>query len=88
VLLPGLADEADAELLARRVVDELARPFFVNGCWIRISASVGVAVQPAGVTDGDPLRDADIAMYNAKFNGKNNLVCFDTMLRDRIATAA
>jgi diguanylate cyclase len=87
VLLPGLTDEADAEVLARRLVDELSRPFLIGDQSVQIGASVGVAVQPAGVT-GDPLREADIAMYNAKFSGKNSVVCFGSMLRDRIATAA
>jgi diguanylate cyclase (GGDEF)-like protein len=88
VLLTGLALESDAESLARRVVTELATPFAIEGQEVSISASVGVAVQPFDVADGDLLRDADIAMYNAKFSGKNNLVCFDPMLRDRIVTAA
>jgi diguanylate cyclase (GGDEF)-like protein len=87
VLLPGLTDAADAEVLGRRLVDELSRPFHIGDQSVQIGASVGVAVQPAGVV-GDPLREADIAMYNAKFSGKNSVVCFDTMLRDRIATAA
>jgi diguanylate cyclase (GGDEF)-like protein len=87
VLLPGLTNESDAETLGRRLVDELSRPFVIGVHVVQIGASVGVAVQPAGVT-GDPLRDADIAMYNAKFSGKNSVVCFDSMLRDRIATAA
>jgi diguanylate cyclase (GGDEF)-like protein len=87
VLLPGLTNEADAEFLARRLVDELSRPFLIGDQSVQIGASVGVAVQPAGVV-GDPLREADIAMYNAKFSGKNSVVCFDSMLRDRIATAA
>jgi len=87
VLLPGLTDEVDAEVLARRLVDEMSRPFLIGDQSVQIGASVGVAVQPAGVT-GDPLREADIAMYNAKFSGKNSVVCFGSMLRDRIATAA
>ena len=88
VLLAGLAQDSDAEFLARRVVDEMARPFVIDGEPVQISASVGVAVQPEGAAADDLLRDADIAMYNAKFSGKNNLVCFDSMLRDRIVTTA
>jgi diguanylate cyclase (GGDEF)-like protein len=85
MLLDGLVDERDAEITAERIVAELARPFTIDGRTVGISASVGVAVQHAGGGDaGDLLRDADIAMYNAKFSGKNNLVCFDSVLRDRI----
>jgi diguanylate cyclase (GGDEF)-like protein len=86
VLLDGLNGARDAEAIARRVVMELAIPFHVDGNTVRISASVGVALQPPGRPGraGDLLRDADMAMYNAKFNGKNNLVWFDSMLRDRM----
>jgi diguanylate cyclase (GGDEF)-like protein len=88
MLLDGLHGD-DAELLARRVVTELARPFHVDGRTVRISASVGVAVhrpdQGRGRA-GDLMRDADIAMYNAKSGGKNDLVCFDAGQRDRMAT--
>jgi diguanylate cyclase (GGDEF)-like protein len=84
MLLDDLADERDAESTAGRIVAELARPFTIDGQTVDISASVGVAVQRSGAT-GDLLRDADIAMYNAKFSGKNNLVRFDAVLRDRIS---
>jgi diguanylate cyclase (GGDEF)-like protein len=88
MLLDGLASERDAELTAQRVVAELVAPFTIDGRTVNISASVGVAVQRSDSGDaGDLLRDADIAMYNAKFSGKNNLVCFDSVLRDRIITA-
>jgi diguanylate cyclase (GGDEF)-like protein len=87
MLLDGLAGERDAEVTAERIVAELVRPFTIDGRTVNISASVGVAVQRSGSGDaGDLLRDADIAMYNAKFSGKNNLVCFDAVLRDRIIT--
>ncbi|HEU5110090.1 MAG TPA: GGDEF domain-containing protein, partial [Micromonosporaceae bacterium] len=87
VLLDGLNGPRDAEAVARRVVTELALPFHLDGHTVRISASVGVALRPPGpgpILAGDLLRDADIAMYNAKFSGKNNVVWFDSMLRDRI----
>ena len=88
MLLDGLADERDAEATAERIVAQLARPFTIEGRTVNISASVGVAVQRAGGGPaGDLLRDADIAMYNAKFSGKNNLVCFDSVLRERISAS-
>jgi predicted signal transduction protein with EAL and GGDEF domain len=90
MLLDGLADERDAEATAKRIVAELARPFVVDDRTVTISASVGVAVQRPGSGAGDAgdlLRDADIAMYNAKFSGKNNLVCFESGLRELISAA-
>jgi diguanylate cyclase (GGDEF)-like protein len=85
MLLDGLNGVRDADAIARRVVMELAIPFQLDGHTVRIGASVGVALQaPGPVRPGDLLRDADMAMYNAKFSGKNNVVWFDAMLRDRI----
>jgi diguanylate cyclase (GGDEF)-like protein len=85
MLLDGLIDERDAERLARRIVTDLSQPFVVDGHTVGISASVGLAVQPAGPGQaGELLRNADLAMYNAKFSGKNNLARFDNLLRDRI----
>lgn len=87
MLLDRLAVDGNAEVTAERIVAELARPFTIHGQTVNITASVGVAVQRAGSRGaGDLLRDADIAMYNAKFSGKNNLVWFDSVLRDRIIT--
>jgi diguanylate cyclase (GGDEF)-like protein len=89
MLLEGLNSARDAEAIARRVVTELAIPFQLEGHTVRISASVGVALQPPEPgRAGDLLRDADIAMYNAKFSGKNNVVWFDAVLRDRIGAPA
>jgi len=88
VLLVGLDNERDAEKLGRRIVAELGRPFTVEGHDVSIGASIGVAVQHFGDRDGDLLRDADMAMYTAKLGGKNTLVCFDAVLRDRMVTAA
>ena len=87
MLLDGLTGERDAEITAERIVAEFSRPFTIEGNPVSISASVGVAVQRSGVgAAGDLLRDADIAMYNAKFSGKNSVVCFHPALRDRIVT--
>lgn len=63
-------------LVARRVVESLARPFDIGGHRIAVSASVGVA---SGTTEGvdELLRDADIAMYRAKGAGKGRVAVYD-----------
>jgi predicted signal transduction protein with EAL and GGDEF domain len=87
MLLDRLVADGNAEVMAERIVADLSRPFTIDGHTVTITASVGVAVQGSGARDaGDLLRDADIAMYNAKFSGKNGLVWFDSGLRDRIVT--
>ena len=66
-------------MLARRLLDVCTRPLTVTGVLVHPSASMGVARAGAShATAQDLLRDADIAMYEAKARGKNRFaVCDD-----------
>ena len=77
VLVDGVAGEAAAEGLARRMVDALAAPFFVEGRDTYVTASVGVAVsRAAGQSASDLLRSAEIALYRAKADAGNRVALF------------
>ena len=66
-----------ASTVAQRIIDELEEPFDVAGHRTRVSASIGIAACGPSVADADSvLMRADIAMYNAKANGKNQFVFF------------
>jgi diguanylate cyclase (GGDEF)-like protein len=70
ILCEDLESESHAVMIAQRIVDGLVRPFELSGVEVELSASVGVAF--AGWGDQAPeqlLRDADIAMYQAKRKG-------------------
>jgi diguanylate cyclase (GGDEF)-like protein len=70
LLLPA-EDRQRAEDFAARLVDGLARPY-TGGRGLPITASVGVAYATTTCRDpGDLLREADLAMYDAKVNGRN-----------------
>jgi diguanylate cyclase (GGDEF)-like protein/PAS domain S-box-containing protein len=56
----------DLERVADRLLDALERPFEVDGRRVSISASVGMTLAQSGRTASDLLRDADLAMYEAK----------------------
>ncbi|WP_298805275.1 bifunctional diguanylate cyclase/phosphodiesterase [uncultured Pseudokineococcus sp.] len=62
----------DLEELARRVVEELARPVHLEGAGVQVVVGASVGVRPAGdgASADDLLRDADAAMYDAKRAGK------------------
>ncbi len=79
VVCRGVHDDAEAEVLARRLLDVCTRPLTVTGVLVHPSASMGVARAGAShSTAQDLLRDADIAMYEAKARGKNRFaVCDD-----------
>jgi diguanylate cyclase (GGDEF)-like protein len=67
VLLPALADEHEATLIAHRIADALDTPFWLEGFNIEVGASIGVAIYPSDGGDGDVLlKRADVAMYLAK----------------------
>jgi diguanylate cyclase (GGDEF)-like protein/PAS domain S-box-containing protein len=72
VLLSRLAHPEDAAKVAQRIVEQLARPYSIDGHELFVSASVGVAVYPGDGADVDTLlKNADVAMYAAKDGGRN-----------------
>jgi diguanylate cyclase (GGDEF)-like protein len=71
-LLPEVVDERDAERVALRVLDLMREPIFVGGQECFVTASVGIAMYPRdGQSVADLLRNADIAMYSVKAQGRN-----------------
>jgi diguanylate cyclase (GGDEF)-like protein/PAS domain S-box-containing protein len=64
--------------LAERALDELQKPFAVNGHELVTTASIGIAFSSPSYHCAETLlRDADIAMYQAKSRGKAGYVVFD-----------
>ena len=75
-LLPGLANDEQAQRVAARVLACFAEPFVLEGERVRMTTSVGLALQgPAGSSADALLREADTAMYAAKQRGRNQVVC-------------
>jgi diguanylate cyclase (GGDEF)-like protein/PAS domain S-box-containing protein len=73
VLLNEIAHAQDASMVARRILKELARPFTLAGHEVFVTASIGIALYPLDGTDTDNLlKNADVAMYHAKNQGRNN----------------
>jgi diguanylate cyclase (GGDEF)-like protein len=67
ILLPRCRSAEDAMATARAVRAALTGPFEVNGTFLEVGASVGVAIVPLDGTDpATVLRRADVAMYDAK----------------------
>jgi diguanylate cyclase (GGDEF)-like protein len=65
------APEAPGEV-AQKIIDAVAQPYALEARELLLTASVGVAVMPADARDAQTLmRNADIAMYRAKSQGRN-----------------
>lgn len=72
VLQTKLTDQREAERLARRIVDMVAKPYMLNGHEVSVTASVGVAVAPAdGGNAVRLMKSADLALYGSKADGRN-----------------
>ena len=83
-LLPEVAADSDAESVARRVLESLRDPIFVSGQECHVTASVGVALYPRdGQTVADLMRNADVAMYSVKAQGKNSAAIYTPHLAGR-----
>jgi diguanylate cyclase (GGDEF)-like protein/PAS domain S-box-containing protein len=87
VLLEDIGDEREATLAADRMRKDLEVPFEVGGRELSVTASIGVAVGPSsGDGPRELLRNADLAMYRAKGNGKNRHEVYDPARRERART--
>lgn len=83
VLLEGSALDAGPELVAERLLELLSRPYDMHaeiGHQVSITASIGVALGERGTAD-KLLRDADVALYEAKRAGRNRYVLFTSSMQ-------
>ncbi len=72
--------------LADRLLSSLRQPMMVGNVPVISSVSIGMTFSTLGYeTRGDVLRDADIAMYRAKTNGKDRYAVFDDGMREKTA---
>jgi diguanylate cyclase (GGDEF)-like protein len=72
-LLPELDEEMYVPIVARKIISAIDRPFVLLGHDFRVTASVGISIYPEDGLDEQTLtKNADIAMYKAKQDGKNN----------------
>jgi diguanylate cyclase (GGDEF)-like protein len=79
VIAEGLSLAAGPELVAERLLEALAEPFELAGkqkTRVTVATSIGVAIGERASAE-ELLRDADIAMYQAKWNGKSRYVLFE-----------
>jgi len=86
VIAEELTPAAGPELVAERLLDALKHPFRLGAdgeTRVTVTASIGIAVGSRTSAD-ELLRDADIAMYRAKWDGKNRYAVFEDSMQDTI----
>jgi diguanylate cyclase (GGDEF)-like protein/PAS domain S-box-containing protein len=91
VLMTGLTDPADVEILAHRLVCAMEEPFQLDANSVYAGVSIGIAVYETGTEAEALLAHADVALYRAKSEGRHTFRFFnadmDLEVRDRVNLA-
>jgi len=78
-ILQAQSTSADAEALARRIIEHVCEPITIDEHEINTGISIGIAVAPDNGISGDHLmKCADLALYRAKAEGRNGFRFFET----------
>ncbi len=85
VLLPDVEGDGSCADVAGRVLECFTEPFEIEGAEVFSSASVGIVMSPLDGTRGDELlRNAELAMYRTKGEGKNRFGYFAPEMNERV----
>jgi diguanylate cyclase (GGDEF)-like protein/PAS domain S-box-containing protein len=72
VILEGITYNEDATIVARKILEVMGQPFYLDGHEVFVTTSMGIAIYPLdGDNCDDLLKNADTAMYRAKEQGRN-----------------
>jgi diguanylate cyclase (GGDEF)-like protein/PAS domain S-box-containing protein len=89
VLLDDIRGDLDAEIVASRLIEVLSLPYAIGTHRVMSSASIGIVTSGHAADDADSvLRDADIAMYEAKRTGRARYVMFEPSMRQQVNASA
>ncbi len=85
ILQTQISQPGEASALAERIIARISRPTLHGGQEISISGSIGITLAPADGTDAEALlRNADLAMYQAKAGGRNSYRFFVPDMNERV----
>ncbi len=86
LILPKISTSRGGAIVAQKILKSLTKPFFLSNAEYTIGASIGISLYPLnGVSAEELVKNADIAMYQAKQNGKNHYKFFTTEMNDKVA---
>jgi diguanylate cyclase (GGDEF)-like protein len=85
-VLPGAVDIGLLESLARTLIEQVSRPYVIEGHKVMIGASVGIAIGDPGRASADALvRNADLALYAAKGAGRGKHSFYESSMHSEAA---
>ena len=82
----GMTSPERARAKAQTVCEILQHPFHLAGQRVFAGASIGICLSEPGMTPEELLRNADIAMYDAKRHGGGGYALFDQTMHQRVVT--
>ncbi|HVN96552.1 MAG TPA: diguanylate cyclase [Syntrophorhabdaceae bacterium] len=88
VILPEMAREYDAGIVAQKIIEVFQQPFKLDSQELSVTTSVGVAIFPQDGKDPEALvKHADIAMYYSKGIGRNKYSFYSDEMTDSVKKA-
>ena len=89
IILQNVVDEADVEMVARKILEKLDEPVEVNEHRCQLGGSIGIAMYSKGERDTDSLiGNADVAMYHVKENGRDHYAFYHHLPEEARSQAA
>lgn len=86
VLLERFSSPEKLSKIGQKIINTAEQELKLNGTKVSIGCSIGIAIYPFdGLNSAELLKNSDIAMYNAKQNGRNNFQFFEPSMNDLAA---
>jgi diguanylate cyclase (GGDEF)-like protein/PAS domain S-box-containing protein len=84
VVLEDLVQPAEATVIAERILRAMSEPFHIDGNEMHIGVSIGISLSSDGLSPADLIGAADLAMYEAKRQGRGCWSVFDEHMHRRV----
>jgi len=85
IIMTQMQQPTDAAALSKRIRDSIVKPYQIEGHQIVTDISIGISVAPFDAQDADPLlRNADMALYGAKADGRGTYRFFEPEMNTRM----
>ena len=86
IVMAGIPFLSDAEILSRRILDEMSRPFDLFDNRVHVNVSIGIAPNNGTpIESSEMLRHADIALYRAKAKGRARYEVFAESMAEALS---